>query len=503
MSQTEASQGTVSQPAFLSKWRRRAALLCLAVVSIALTSVACVFGLEYACYLSDPNPAAFDYQYSKKRILISFDSISYPTSSVRLALLPADLHYEGPAPWEGRAAAEPDFRIDMMTNEWGFFSEIPHRDLTKDAPDEFRIIVVGGSGAQGHGASDLSSTFAAILQTKLNQDSKIKQSGFKARVINLAQAGCYAETNELILRKFGHDLQPDMIVYYNGANDLAQLAFISMPSLMNDYVASSLEHRCMWKDSEVSPDYVMTLNDWFPYLGRKHRLFHWLGKKLTPSHYEEQRQRLRVEFLHRWGICDTGDPDSRQARRLLEFLDITKRSPDLPGHTRTPSGFSEVGEMVYRRVPLKSFVDSLKSVKKDFEGIPIVIAWQAIGVSTQHTPDGPRVDNGTLYANWFDIDDVYRRFYRDQKEALQGYVNDQWWFFDVDERIERKAAEGNAPPLKVESIAVHLDDLGHQAVADVLFDELKPIVIEKLSERSGGDGGRVNTARGANANKIR
>jgi len=260
-----------------------------------------------------------------------------------------------------------------------------------------------------------------------------------------------------------------------------------------------LERDVAWTASEASPDYVKFLNDRFPYLGRKYRLFHWLGKKLTPAHYEAQKERLRIEYLARWGILEDSS-DTEHVERVMEFLDFQNRIPSLPGHERKPTGFSDIGEEIYKKVPLESFVRSVKGIKRDFEGIPIVVAWQAIGVSTQHTPDGPRVENSLLYDNWFDIDDVYTRFFEDEKKQLQGYINNDWWFLEVDERIEERVAKGIAPKLHGASIGAHLDDLGHQVVADVLFDEIKPIVLKKLGDQAAPNLEGVRTA-GKNALK--
>jgi hypothetical protein len=472
------------------------------LLSIAIAAVASLYALEYVYYLGDPNPAAFDYQYSDKQILVSYDGITYPASAVELSLLPANFHYRGKAPWEGRAAVEPDFVTDITTNEWGFFSDVSYQELVKHAPREFRILVVGGSGAQGHGASNLPSTFSCILESKLNADSGIKQSGYRVRVINLAIAGYYAETNYLVLHKFGRELNPDMILFYNGANDLAQLTLSTMPAFMERYVEGCLNNRFAWNESGTSPDYVKFLNDRFPYIGRKHRIFHMLGQRLTPAHYEAERRRLRVEFLHRWGLLETDDPNDKRVVRTLAFLD-NKRLVGLPGHSRQTTGIGDIGEKMYRELALASFVESVKSVKRDFQGVPIVVAWQALGsIATGPEADAPRVRNSLLYDNWFDIDNVYERFYGEQQEALQGYMNDDWWFIYTDERINERRAAGTVE-LKESSIAVHLDDLGHKLVADILHDELLDVVEERLAAKAGDDHDRVRAAEAEASKKIR
>jgi hypothetical protein len=123
-------------------------------------------------------------------------------------------------------------------------------------------------------------------------------------------------------------------------------------------------------------------------------------------------------------------------------------------------------------------------------------------IATGPEADAPRVRNSLLYDNWFDIDNVYERFYGEQQEALQGYMNDDWWFIYTDERINERRAAGTVE-LKESSIAVHLDDLGHKLVADILHDELLDVVEERLAAKAGDDHDRVRAAEAEASKKIR
>ncbi len=82
-------------------------------------------------------------------------------------------------------------------------------------PGVFRVIVTGGSTTFGFGASSDSATIPAYLEQILRQ-----QTGLKVEVINAGVPG-YDSAQELVqleLRLL--QLQPDMVIVYDGANDL-------------------------------------------------------------------------------------------------------------------------------------------------------------------------------------------------------------------------------------------------------------------------------------------
>lgn len=87
--------------------------------------------------------------------------------------------------------------------------------------DVYRIIVLGGSTVEGDGATGSTTALPAMLQSVLSSDYIVaKRPRARIEVIN-AGAGGYFSTQELLryisyLRSF----QPDLVLSYNGWNDL-------------------------------------------------------------------------------------------------------------------------------------------------------------------------------------------------------------------------------------------------------------------------------------------
>src|SRR5262249_23947542 len=136
-----------------------------------------------------------------------------------------------------------------------------------------------------------------------------------------------------------------------------------------------------------------------------------------------------------------------------------------------PGVYVDIGERVYQRVTLKSFVDSVKAVKRDFLGIPIIVAWQPIR-------------NHGFYERRFDMTNVYDRCYEDSKRRLDGYVNNSWTFYPMAKVVKTRIEDGTAEYLaNPNSISIHLDDTGHRLVAEILHDEMLPVMMQYLPSR--------------------
>lgn len=137
-----------------------------------------------------------------------------------VATLFPNLHYIGPADWEG-SSQYTNINFQITTNQQGFWDErdfgVYHR---KTKPNEFRIIVIGGSGAQGHGATSSQKRFSKLLETSLNGSQHVKT----VSVFNMAMAGGEAVSLTPILRTWGHNVNPHLIIAYVGANDLYHIA---------------------------------------------------------------------------------------------------------------------------------------------------------------------------------------------------------------------------------------------------------------------------------------
>lgn len=151
------------------------------------------------------------------------DLSSRETSFQYLELFPftgwhaqSNFHHRGPMPWEAtNTLYEEDF--DIESGPMGFFMEF---DPTKPPPkkaNEFRIILIGGSGAQGWGAQTNEHMLYKQLEKRLNEI--FDETGLTIRVLNMAMGSSITVNNFIALNMWGHPLQPDLILSYSGRND--------------------------------------------------------------------------------------------------------------------------------------------------------------------------------------------------------------------------------------------------------------------------------------------
>lgn len=91
------------------------------------------------------------------------------------------------------------------------------------SPSVRRIFLVGGSSAWGYGSSSNLTTISSFLGKILNQSAKTG----KYEVLNASENG-YTSTQEFILWKDLLPYKPDLIIIYDGYNDLYS-GFLGLP----------------------------------------------------------------------------------------------------------------------------------------------------------------------------------------------------------------------------------------------------------------------------------
>ncbi len=98
-------------------------------------------------------------------------------------------------------------------NSLGF--RTPERPYEKQANVK-RIVTLGGSTTWDGPTND--TTWPALLEKKLNE--YYKNSGYSVEVINLALDAGIAQTSLGILEMYGIQFHPDLVISYDGVNDL-------------------------------------------------------------------------------------------------------------------------------------------------------------------------------------------------------------------------------------------------------------------------------------------
>ena len=111
--------------------------------------------------------------------------------------------------------------FDMVSGEYGFFIDFRLEAPPPRQDNEIRIVLTGGSTAQGWGGRTNADMFYQLLPTKLNQELQEHGQNCKVTVINLAMASSQIYQNFIALSKWAHPLRPDAIVSFSGANETA------------------------------------------------------------------------------------------------------------------------------------------------------------------------------------------------------------------------------------------------------------------------------------------
>jgi hypothetical protein len=111
--------------------------------------------------------------------------------------------------------------FDMVSGEYGFFIDFRLESPPPKQNNEIRIVLTGGSTAQGWGGRSNADMFYRLLPTKLNQELQEHGQNCKATIVNLAMASSQIYQNFIALNKWAHPLRPDAIISFSGANEIA------------------------------------------------------------------------------------------------------------------------------------------------------------------------------------------------------------------------------------------------------------------------------------------
>ena len=190
---------------------------------VSVVAALCVLGALVALWLFETYSSLFlkkpgdELRYSRAHTLATqyLDLVSGTNHNL------SNQQHHGQAPWE--YFQYPD-GYDVHSGKFGFFTDEPVDDFPAKRAKEYRIVLIGGSGAQGMGGRTNDDMMYHLLEKALQ--SRFDADGIKIRVIDLAMAGGMARTNLQDLRAYAHPLKPDLILAYNGVNNVSQ-AFLS------------------------------------------------------------------------------------------------------------------------------------------------------------------------------------------------------------------------------------------------------------------------------------
>jgi len=123
-------------------------------------------------------------------------------------------HHRGNMEYEDDAFGN---NFEVVSGDHGFFVDFSLDSPPPKLEGEVRIILIGGSAAQGWGGTSNDKMLYRALERKLNAKMP---PGRHVRVINLAMGASNTYQNFIALNKWAHPLEPDLILSYSGFNDV-------------------------------------------------------------------------------------------------------------------------------------------------------------------------------------------------------------------------------------------------------------------------------------------
>ena len=312
--------------------------------------------------------------------------------------------------WSGEIFGKPGH---VVSGSHGFYIDFDLDHPPPKQPNEVRIILTGGSAAQGfHGTSN-DKMFYRILEARLNETFG---PAIRIRIINLAMASTMTYQNFIALNRWGHALDPDLILSYSGRNDML---FPNTPTdLFAPYKFETERGLSDIARLDLSPRWLKRAHDLFPNV-------------ITGMDYFSMIVRLL-------NIGTTTERD-------MERYNASYRAGPSP----------DVHQII-----IKQYVDALKSIKRDFQGIPMLIVFQP---------------------TWTYYGDFYPVFRAETIRELSGYVNDDWYFYDLQAVVQKGWLFDK---IFVPHDDCHASDAGHVIISDFMEPELTKVVRMLIERRS-------------------
>lgn len=429
-------------PAFLDRYNRFDLVLTLFVVWIAFRTVAAIGSwkqydrarkagyfkrlfafLSIVCFLVVVWSAngAIQRQFTPERMLLSGSNRKgYELHTLELypytVFHPhAHCRVQGPMPLEKNAMYD-DF--DVESGDHGFFIDFDLEDPPAKKVDELRIVLIGGSTAQGFGGQTNDHMLYRLLERRLNAVVR----GYRVRVINLALVNSMTYQNFVVLNKWGHALEPDLILSFSGVNDVVVPLHMGVSDCPLRFQGVLGLVRATW--ATENPRLLEDASKYLPALSDS-----TIGIAVRTLNAPELGYQAGAEYV---------------------------RARHYPGFPSPP-------EFIVRQ-----YVHALQSIKRDFQGIPIVVAFQ------------PYRDL------WDEFMQCHQYLVAEAPRRLKGYLNDQWHFRDVHAYFQQHGLANEE-----HMTDVHLLNKGHEAAADYLAHELLPILAEiRAASSKGGEAPR-------------
>jgi len=261
----------------------------------------------------------------------------------------AYMRQQGRLPWLNY-----DDDFDVVSGEYGFFIDFRLEAPPPKQDHEIRIVLTGGSAAQGWGGRTNADMFYKLLPVRLDQRLREGGQSCKVTVINLAMAASHIYQNFIVLNKWAHALQPDAILSFSGHNEI--------------YVP---------RETRSDADFAAALIGGFAQVLRYSASPHWL--KVIARYYPGIVRRTVMGPLIRFMYLDAYK-DEWQANYFLSRTDPSYRP--MPAAETLRRYQAAAGPMttadIVRSVSIPLYEHAIESISRDFPDTPVFAVFQPL-----------------------------------------------------------------------------------------------------------------------------
>ncbi len=326
--------------------------------------------------------------------------------------------------------------FDVTSGEYGFFIDFHLETPPPKQDNEIRIVLTGGSTAQGWGGRTNADMFYQLLPARLTQELQEHGRNCKATVVNLAMGSSHIYQNFVALNKWAHPLQPDAIISFSGHNEIAvpwngkgDGPYMLAP------VAGGFQHVLRYS---ASPRWLKTIAQYYPGIVKRTTLGSLIRLMYLSDYIDDWKANY---FLSRV------DPNFRPMPR--EELQQRFRAEVKP---------LTIGDIV-DSVSIPLYEHSLESISRDFPDTPIFAVFQ---------PFRP-------YRPW--LEDYAR-----MTTVIPQKINDEDHYGNVKFlNLQKVWQEHDFFPGSLVD-PVHLSNDGHRLVTTYLADWLFPFVQDRCAQ---------------------
>jgi lysophospholipase L1-like esterase len=336
-------------------------------------------------------------------------------------------HERGKLPWSN---FYDDF--DVASGEYGFFIDFRLEAPPPKENNEIRIVLTGGSAAQGWGGRTNADMFYRLLPARLNQDLREHGQNCKVTVVNLAMGASFIYQNFIALNKWAHPLQPDAIISFSGHNEL----WIPETSRSDADELAIREGGLLYVlRYSASPRWLKILAQYYPGIVKRTVVGSLIRLMYLPDYSDD----WAAKYLLSRTDPNFGPMPREELQRRYQAA-IKSLTTD------------EIVDSV--SIPL--YENSLESISRDFPGTPVFAVFQPLYQSPE----------------------VYTRM----TNVIPSKVNDQDHYADIKFlNLQRVWEEHNYFPGSLVD-SVHLSNDGHKLVTTYLSDYLLPFVQHRCAK---------------------